>query len=212
MTTTRSRCWALTSTLFAIVLMVACSKSTVSKTTIPEYDRMPGYDGVIFKSLFVIGVGEDEEMRRFFEDAFAKVLTNDDTYAQPSWERLPQSTLLTEQELETAIGTDEFDGVLITRLVSVEEEEEYVEGRTYRKQQPQLLQGWYQGSYKVVHEPGYYERRTTYRLETNLYATSDNGLVWSGHSSTVDPDSVEEGIESVTQAVAAKLREEGLIR
>jgi len=46
----------------------------------------------------------------------------------------------------------------------------------------------------------------------NLYATSDNGLVWSGHSSTVDPDSVEEGIDSVTQAVAAKLREEGLIR
>lgn len=209
---TLARRWALISALFAVVSIAACSKSTVSKTTIPQYNRMPGYDGVVFKRLFVIGVGEDEGKRRLFEDAFVKVLASDNTSAQPSWERLPQSRLLTEQEIETAIGADEFDGVLITRLVSVEEDEEYVEGQTYRVQRPPLLQGYYQGSYKTVHEPGYYERRTTYRLETNLYAVSDKGLVWSGHSATVDPDSVEEGIDSLTQAVAAKLREQSLIR
>jgi len=193
-------------------LIAACSKSTVSKTTIAQYDRMPGYDRVFFERLFVIGVGENEEMRRLFEDAFSRVLSDDSTYAAPSWERLPQSRLLTQTELKTAIGTGEFDGVLITRLVSVDEDEEYVEGKTYRVQRARPFEGYYQGSYTVVHEPGYYERTTTYRLETNLYAASDSGLVWSAHSATVNPDSVEEGIDSLTRAVSAKLREEGLIR
>jgi len=204
--------WALTSALFAVLLLGACSKSTGAKTTIPQYERMSGYDGVVFKSLFVIGVGENDEKRRVFEDAFAKALATDSTHAQPSYERLPQSGLLTEQELATAIGADEFDGVLITRLVSVDEEEEYVEGKTYRVQRARLMEGYYQGSYKTVHEPGYYERTTTYRLETTLHAVSDRGLVWSGHSATVDPASVDDGIDSLTRTVAAKLREQGLTR
>lgn len=57
-----------------------------------------------------------------------------------------------------------------------------------------------------------FQRTTTYRLETNLYAVSDGGLVWSGRSDTVNPDSIEDGISSLTQVIASKLREEGLIR
>lgn len=212
MTSTPGLRRALAGALFAILLLGACSKSTGAKTTIPQYDRMSGYEGVVFESLFVIGVGENDEKRRLFEEAFAKALAGDATRAEPSYERLPQSRLLTEEELATAIGANEFDGVLITRLVSVDEEEEYVEGKTYRVQRARLMEGYYQGSYKTVQDPGYYEKTTTYRLETNLYAVSDRGLVWSGHSSTVDPASVEDGVNSFSQTVAAKLREQGLIR
>lgn len=204
--------WARAGVLLAIVLMAACAKSAGTKTTIPQYHRVTGYDGVVFQRLFVIGVGENDERRRLFEDAFAKVLGHDNTYAQASWQSLPQDRLLTEEEIRAAIGADELDGVLVTRLMSVDEEEHYVEGRTYRVQRARMFEGYYQGSYKTVHEPGYYERTTTYRLETNLYAVSDGGLVWSGRSDTVNPDSIEDGISSLTQVIASKLREEGLIR
>ncbi|MGB3052022.1 MAG: hypothetical protein WBB42_13550, partial [Polyangiales bacterium] len=177
----------------------------MSKTTAPQYDRMPGYDRAFFTSLFLIGVGENEEKRRLFEDVFSRVLSDDSAYVMPSWKRLPQSRLLTETELKTAIGTDEFDGVLITRLVSVDEE--YFEDKTDGVQLARPFEGYYQGSYEVVHEPGYYERTTSYRLETNLYAVSDGGLVWSARSATVDPDSLEKGIDSLARAVAEELRE-----
>ena len=112
------------------------------------------------------------------------------------------------------MGTDGFDGMLITRLVSVDEEQEYVEGRSYteRHARYRYYKGYYKGSYKIVHEPGYYKTKTTYRLETNLYAVSDGSLVWSADSHTVDPDSIDEGIDSMTIAMVAKLKEEGLIR
>jgi hypothetical protein len=74
----------------------------------------------------------------------AVLLTGSSTQAQPSRELLPQSTLLSEQELEAAV--------------------------------------------------------------------SDGSLVWSADSHTVDPDSINEGIYSMTAAVAAELKEEGLIR
>jgi hypothetical protein len=214
MTSMPSRCRVVARALLAVALIAACSKSTASKTTIPQYDRMPGYKRVVFKSLFVIGLGENEQKRRLFEDVFSRVLTDDSTYAMPSWKRLPQSRLLTETELKTALGTNEFDGVLITRLVSVDEDgdEEQVEGDTSGVQRARPLEAYYQGSYQVVHEPGYYERRIAYRLETNLYAISDGGLVWAAHSAIVDPASVEKAIDSLARTVSEKLTQEGLIR
>ena len=204
--------WALTSGLFAAVLIAACSLSTASKTTIAQYDRMPGYDGAFFTSLLVIGVGENDEERRFLEDVFCRVLSSDSAYMLPSWKLLPESRLLTETELKTAIGTDDFDGVLITRLVSVDEDEEHAEGDTSGVPRARPFEGYYQASYEVVHEPGYYERTIAYRLETNLYAMRDGGLVWAAHSAIVDPASVEKGIDSLARAAAEKLRQEGLLR
>ena len=144
------------------------------------------------------------------------MLTDDSTYAMPSWKRLPQSRLLTETELKTALSTNQFDGVLITRLVSLDEDEdgdeEHMEGDTSGVQRARPLEAYYQGSYEVVHAPDYYERRIAYRLETNLYAMSDGGLVWAAHSAIVDPASVETGIDSLARAVAEKLIQEGLLR
>ena len=213
MSETCSRASALTAVLLTVAA-TACSTTAPSKTTIPRSERVAGHEGTVFHSLFVIGIGEDNRARKLFEDAFAAALTGSGTRAQPSWELLPQSTLLSEQELEAAVGTDDFDGVLITRLVSVDEEQEYVEGRTYSERHPRYryYKGYYKGSYKVVHEPGYYETRATYRLETNIYAVSDGSLVWSADSHTLDPDSINDGIDSMTAAVAAELKEEGLIR
>jgi hypothetical protein len=213
MSETRSHVWVFVVVFLAAVTADACSAATPSKTTISRSERVAAYEGMAFENLFVIGVGEDNEVRKLFEDAFADALTTSGTRARPSWRLLPQSTLLTERDLEAAVRTDDFDGVLITRLVSVDEEQEYVEGRTYSERHPRYryYKGYYKGSYKVVHEPGYYETETTYRLETNLYVVSDGSLVWSADSRTVDPDSIDDGIDSMTIAMVAKLKEERLI-
>ena len=176
--------------------------------------RVPGYEDVVFTDLLVLGVHDDDDARRLFESELSKALASNLTRARPSWELLPQSTPIGEDELDSAIGTGGFDAVLITRLVQVDEDRRYVKGRTYTKKHPRqrYYKGHYKGSYEVVHEPGYYETTSTYRFETNLYAVSEGRLVWSGHSSTVDPDSIEQGIESLTRTVAAELREEMLRR
>jgi hypothetical protein len=48
-------------------------------------------------------------------------------------------------------------------------------------------------------------------METNLYSVASSDLVWSGQSATLNPDSLAEVIDSMTAAVAKKLKEEKLI-
>jgi hypothetical protein len=195
--------------LLAFAALAACG--TVTK--IPNAWRNPAHQGAPYQKIFVIGVGENETNRRLFEDRFAAVLSGEGATASTSYGALPHSNRLTESEIRGAIRGDDFDGVVVTRLLGVEEKTEYVPPRTYTV--PGYYHGGYYGYYgsawDVVHEPGYYKTHTILRLETNLYDVGSGELVWSGQSETFDPSSLEDSIDSVTKAVAKRLRKEGLI-
>jgi len=197
--------------LIAVSALHACSKT---KTSIPLSWRNPAIEQTAFQKLFVIGVGEDDGARRLFEDTFAKSLAEQGAIAQASWGLLPQSEQLTEEQIRGAIEGGNFDGVLITRLLGVDRNEEYVPPSTYTvptSHHGYGYYGYYGASYAVVHEPGYYKTNTTFRLETNLYAVATSDLVWSGHSETLNPDSLTDVIDSMTAAVAKKLKAEKLL-
>ena len=105
-----------------------------------------------------------------------------------------------------------FDGVLVSRLLSVNQSQEYVPPSTHTV--PTSYHGYYDyygTSYALVHEPGYFKTNTTFRLETNLYSVPAGGLVWSGQSETLNPASLTDVIDSMTAAVAKRLKEEKLI-
>ncbi|MFA9471526.1 MAG: hypothetical protein ACERNK_13230, partial [Deltaproteobacteria bacterium] len=114
--------------MIAAAALTACSNT---KTSIPQSYRNPGYEQTVFKKLLVIGVAENEESRKAFEGAFVKAIANEGGAAQSSWDVLPKSEQLTEEEIRTAIEAGNFDGVLITRLLSVDKEQEYTPASTY---------------------------------------------------------------------------------
>ena len=205
--------------MIAAAALTACSNT---KTSIPQSYRNPGYEQTVFKKLLVIGVAENEESRKAFEGAFVKAIANEGGAAQSSWDVLPKSEQLTEEEIRTAIEAGNFDGVLITRLLSVDKEQEYTPASTYNNPRTRYYSGgggmygygfygFYGTTYAKVHEPGYFETSTKIRLETNLYSAANDGLVWTGQSDTVDPKSIPDARESMTTAVAKKLKEEKLI-
>jgi hypothetical protein len=209
--------------LVAVCALAACSTTS---TNISQSYRNPGFEETVFKKLFVIGVAENHESRQAFEDAFAKAIAAEGGGAQASWGLLPQSTKLEEEEIRAAIEGGDFDGVLITRLLSVDKDQEYVEPKAYNNAKTTYYpgggyygRGYYGGgyygfygtTYAKVHEPGYFETSTTLRLETSLYSLATNGLVWTGQSDTVDPESIPDARASMTAAVAKRLKEEKLI-
>ncbi|MFZ1864860.1 MAG: hypothetical protein WAU39_11605 [Polyangiales bacterium] len=214
--TTRSTLFKLSIVTFiAASAMAACHKD---KTSIPLSWRNPGFEDAFFRKLFIIGIGRDESARRMFEDTFVKALDARGAEAQSSWTVLPQSEQLTEEQIRSAIDGGGFDGVLITRLLSVEEAQEYVQGKSYVVPKTTHYGYGYYGyysyygtSYATVHEPGSIKTNTTVRLETNLYSVATGGLVWSGQTDTINPDSVSELIDSMTAAVTKQLAEEKLI-
>jgi hypothetical protein len=197
--------------LVAASALAACSKTT---TTVPLSWRNPTFDRPAFKKLFVIGIGENDTARRLFEDTFAKALAREGTSAQASWGVLPQTTQLTEEQVRGAVEGGNFDGVIISRLSSVDQSEEYVPPSSYSVPTTYYgygYYGYYGSSYAMVHEPGYFKTNTTFRVETNLYAVAGASLVWSGQSETLNPESLTDVIDSMTAAVAKQLKQEKLI-
>ncbi|MEM7136153.1 MAG: hypothetical protein AAF500_06215 [Myxococcota bacterium] len=197
--------------VLAIALLGACAGTP---TTVPISWRNPGFEGVVFDDLLIIGVGQNEGSRRLFEDEFAKQLASQGARAQPSWQLLPQSTQISREELDVALQQGSFDAVIVTRLLGVDKEQEYVQGSTHTVPSNYYAipyYGYYATSYAVVHEPGYFKTNTTFRLETNLYSVASRGLVWSGQSDTVNPTSIADVIDSMTAAVAKTLREQRLV-
>jgi ABC-type amino acid transport substrate-binding protein len=199
--------------------LTACNKT---QTSISQSYRNPGYEQTVFKKLFVIGVAESDESRQAFENAFAKAIAGEGGGAEASWGVLPNDTQLEEEEIRAALAAGGFDGVLITRLLSVDKDQEYTPASTYNHPRTRYYSGggglygygfygFYGTTYAQVHEPGYFETSTTIRLETNLYSVANDGLVWTGQSETVDPESIPDARESMTAAVAKKLKEERLI-
>ena len=204
----------------ALCLLAACTKATT--TSISQSYRNPGYEQTVFKRLFVIGVAQNQDSRKAFEDAFANAINGQGGSAEASWSHLPKSEQLTEDEIRDAVEAGGFDGVLITRLLAVDKEQEYTPASTYNNPRTRYyagggglygygFYGFYGTTYAKVHEPGYFETSTTIRVETNLYSLATDALVWTGQSATVDPTSIADARESMTAAVAEKLKEEKLI-
>ena len=203
----------------ALCLLAACSTTT---TNISQSYRNPGYEQTVFKKLFVIGVAENQESRQAFEDAFANAINGQGGSAATSWGLLPKSEQLTEDEVRSAVGAGGYDGVLITRLLAVDKDQQYTPASTYTNAQTRYYAGggglygygyygFYGTTFAQVHEPGYFKTSTTIRVETNLYSVATDSLVWTAQSDTVDPSSIPDARESMTAAVAKKLKEEKLI-
>jgi len=208
-----------------VVGIAACKSSTA--THLSQTFRNPGFEETEFKELFVIGVAEDQDGRMAFENAFAAAIANEGGGAQASWKSLPESTLLSEERIHSAIDGSSFDGVLMTRLLSVDKKNtKYTPPRKYNRGRktlgfvpagPSWGMGWggfhtfYAIAFTEVHRPGYFDTSKTFRLETNLYSAATMDLVWTAQSETVDPSSVPDLLASMTAAVAKRLRKEGLI-
>ena len=205
-----------------LVGSAACKSTTA--THISQSFRNPGFEETVFRKLFVMGVGKDQEQRVAFEDAFAAALLREGGGAEASWRTLPESTLLSEERIHAALEQGRFDGVLITRLLSVDKNTTYTPPKRYSRPRTNFYQpatawgmgfggfyGFYGTTFTEVHKPGYFETSKTVRLETNLYTVATNDLVWTAQSETIDPKSISDLLASMTAAVAKRLKTEGLI-
>ena len=204
-----------------LVVLVACK---TTQTSFSQSYRNPGYEANVFKKVLVIGVASNEDDRQKFENAVASAIAGQGGTAAPSYTILPMEEKFSEEELQAVIENEGVDGVLLTRLMSVDRESEYTPPKKYNKPRTRYypaspgwgwgyggFYGFYGTTFAEVHEPGYFDSSLTLTLETNLYSVATNELVWTGRSETIDPETIEDARKSVSEALAKKLKEERLI-
>ena len=190
-----------------VLLGLACGATTKLSTVWKE----PSYTGPGLKRILVLGVAEDPTTRRAFEDRFAQALDQRGATALASYHKLPADGRLSKEALAQVVRDHAIDGVIVTRLLKVDKEEEYIPPQSYVVGRSYGYYGYYGMGYDVVNEPGYTRTNTIVRLETQLFDVRTQKLIWGAHSDTFNPSSTGDTIQSVSKQISKRLAKDGLL-
>lgn len=160
-----------------------------------------------WKKILVVGLLKDEANRRIVEDEMATLLKGRGVQSYAYFKNTVEHEKLAEQ-----LKNDGFDAAITMRLVDVDKEVTYTPGTIssypvyYR-----TLSGYYIQSWEYYTTPGRHQSTTSYSVETNVYLTGPNKLVWSGLTETVEPTKVENMISEIANAVFDEMVRENFI-
>ena len=71
--------------------------------------------------------------------------------------------------------------------------------------------GYYGHSYGYYSTPGYVRTDVRYTVETNLYSTKRDGLMWTSTTSTVNPTDLGTTVDEIMQAVYDRMKRDGFV-
>lgn len=198
---------------FAALLAACASTSLTSSWLSPDYQGGP------LRKLAVFVMAKDDTIRRFAEDQMVQRMPRGTTAS--AGYALFASTEVDHDKVRAALVRDGYDGVLVSRLVSVDKSETYVPPQTNFVPMRPIgainpyygnFGGYYGYGYAMMQTtPGYTVENTTIVVETILYKLPDDKPVWTGTTSTIDPRSRPEMVQAITQIVEAELLKKGLI-
>jgi len=181
----------------SILLLVACGPSTKIEKTWTDPSFTPS-SVQSFKKILVMGLLKDESTRRIAEDKMVAAFKN--VTAVQSYSYLQPSDSI-RSEVEDKLKKDGFDGVVIMRLADVDKSVSYVPGTGYG--------GWYGYRYS---SPGYYQEDKTFYVETNFYSLPETKLLWSGTTSSLNPNKLDRTIDDVIATLKGQLQKQKLIK
>ncbi len=194
------------------VLVTGCAMTT---TKMSGTWQAPDFVGKSFNNILVLSVAKEERNRRMYEDKMVESLAMVGAKAVASYQILPKLDENSEASVKELVAKNHHDGILVTSLVRVKRDRHRVEAQSYVVPNSYYEQGYYGHyitSYSIVHEPGYDVTRYSAILETNFYDVESGQLIWSGRSTTLDPQSADKAIPSITSAVSRELKKDGILK
>jgi hypothetical protein len=194
-----------------VVFLLSLTSCTSTKLTSVWKDNT--HEGYI-DTLMVVAVTENSRNRLIFEREFVEELNKTGIKAIASIDVIPPEKAAHEGAILTAAQKREISMIMVTHLIGVKDEEVYHPPKTRtvpRGGYYGRFNSYYPRVYEYVHEPGYYTKHKSVNLETNLYETKTQKLLWSVTSATLDPESVNTIIESLSKVVIKNLRKHNLL-
>jgi hypothetical protein len=175
-------------------------------------------------SIMVLGVAKHDDVRQHFEDLFVDAFQKKGVTAVPAYKIMPENRKLTKENImdhkeiikETA-ANNHLGTVLFTHLVRMGEEQKDLVGQKWDAGPKRSYRDM--GSYSIyvyrdVGSPGPPSRsvkRQFVRLNTNIYDTASEKLMWSASSESVDETSPDTIFNQLIKAVMGQLKKDKLI-
>jgi hypothetical protein len=192
-----------------IVISILTLSCTKHGTKLTDSQLNENFSGGPVSDILVIAVTGNEETRKNFERSFVTLLNAAGVEAVSSAEAIEMPPDLKMEKAVILKAVDKFgsDAVIVTHLIGFEEKDVYTRGA----RRPTGYYGYYGFLYSYKHNPGYSSVHKTVRLETNLYDAKTESLIWSGRSTTWNPESASQVRNDVINAVIIDLINNKLI-
>lgn len=190
----------ITGIFIGSLFFYACSSTTMQSSW-----KAPGatYTKEQFKKVMVVALFKDETNRRVAED---KIAARNPAFHTSYMALGPNQQNMDEAAFKEFVKKEGYDAVLTLHLVDIQNSTSYVPG-TYQGG----YYGWYGTHYGGFYSPGYYTEDKNYIIETNVFSVSQDKLLWSGITSTLNPTNINRTIDEVWDAVVTRMKREGFL-
>jgi len=189
----------------ALFAALAAAATGCASTRVTTAWRAPGRAPVTFtKVLAVERLGESESQRRAVESEIcARVQPPACT---PSFQVFPGG-ITDVAAAKAQVRADGYDGAIVFRLLEERQQVTYTPP-TYA---PTSFWSLYGPSSTMVPNPAHVRTDTLVRVETSVYDLTADEMVWVGTTQTLNPRDLPGLVDGVATAVAADMREHGLL-
>jgi len=192
------------------IVSAALGLLSCSSTQVVNQWSNPAYTSPSFKKVIVIGVTKQTAIRRSFEDEFAARLKAAGVNAVPSYLYISQDGPVGEAVLKQALKEAGADGVIITRLVRVQQKTEIAPGY-YAPDPGMAVHPLYTTAWNDYYEPPIVYHSEIYTCETTLYDTVKNQVVWKGTAQAEATGNISQEIRDYANTIVGELKDKMLI-
>jgi hypothetical protein len=200
----------------AAVALSGCATSTRIQSTWTD----PTFSGGPFDRIAVVALFDSTAESRTFEQTAAQALEERGVDAVPAYTIISDERMYEEAELREQLGDADVDGVLIYRLIAVDERNVYRDPEPFIRVPGGWIFGdpyyWYyypswsyypywRSTWDVTRSPGYWEPLTYVIVESSLYDAQRDRLVWTAKSATMDDAQFAALADSIADEVTDEL-------
>ncbi len=209
-----------------LLLLTACAATTRIDSTWmnPEAESSP------YKNVAVLALMNGESQSEQFESQAVAQLEQKGISAEKGHAFLASNKptddkKATREQLEKSLQSAGADGILIFKLIAVDENDTYHPPTLYETEGPYyydwpyynyyypypVFYDYFDSAWQVTSTAGYWQDTQNYVIETSLYDNKTDRLVWTARSNTVDPKDFQALSQSVIKKVTGKLAKFQLI-
>lgn len=195
--------------IISLMLITGCSREA-KITKLSNVEKFEFYSKGRLDKVLVVGKPIKEENRKDFEKYLSRKLNSRNTDAISSYEVISDINGLNRDSIKKAAVTMEAGAVLVTRVVGLDDKSIVIPPRN-QVQTIVTPRGSLTTMTPFLNGPSV-KNYTNVRLETALFETKTEKMIWTATSMIIAPDSVNEAIEDFTKAIVKQLQIDGFVR
>jgi hypothetical protein len=166
------------------------------------------------KRVMVIAIFKDQTVRRMVEDEFRNHLKYRGTDAVSGYEVFTGNELPSKEAVIEQVKAGGYDAVLLTRLIDTRTESRTVGGSATYAPAPHYgmsMYGYYGQGYTTVYTPGYQVEDRFAMIESNLYDSAAEKLVWTATSDTWMSEGNQKLVKTFVAIMMESLRKQKIV-